>query len=489
MRRPFLVVRDHASKHRLGKGEASRVARRHFNLGGYPAGKANEGLTKPPPTGRRLAWRRAMHNRWAAQPRPSLARMYQLDPRHLQQLRRTPLAGIGANVLFLGLTSMLTDISSEMVASVLPIYLVYTIGLTPLQFGFVDGLSQAVAAFARLASGPFADRWQRDREIAAAGYGLSALCRPLLLAAGSSWGLTSLAIALERVGKGIRTSPRDSLISLSSDPARLGLAFGVHRALDTAGALAGPLVAFAILAALPQAFDVVLVTSFFIAVAGLAALLCFVRNVPRAAPGTAPDERRTTLGAAALAMLGDRRLRALLLAGTVLGLFTIGDSFVFLELQHRLSTRPEWFPLFYAVTALAYLALAIPAGSLGDRFGRSRTFLAGHALLVLAGVVLLEAGGHAAGALAALVLLGAYYACTDGVLMAIASRFVPVEWRASGLGLVASANGVARLVASLLFGALWNWRSMEFALTVFSIGLAAAIGLAATALARAQVRE
>lgn len=414
--------------------------------------------------------------------------MYQLDPRNLRQLRRAPLAGIGANVFFLGLTSMLTDVSSEMVASILPIYLVYAIGLTPLQFGFVDGLSQAVAAFARLASGPFADRWRRDREVAAAGYGLSALCRPLLLAAGSSWGLTSLAIALERVGKGIRTSPRDSLISFSSDPSRLGLAFGIHRALDTAGALAGPLLAFAILAALPQAYDVVLVTSFFVAIAGLAALLCFVRNVPRTPHGEAIGAPPATLAAAARAMLADRRLRALLLAGAALGVFTIGDSFIFLELQHRLATRPGWFPLFYAVTALAYLALAIPAGSLGDRFGRGRTFLAGHALLVLAGVVLIFAGGHLAGALAALGLLGAYYACTDGVLMAIASRFVPVEWRASGLGLVASANGVARLAASLLFGALWNWRSMEFAVTFFSIGLAFAIGLATIAFARAQVR-
>jgi MFS family permease len=399
--------------------------------------------------------------------------MYHLDAENLQGLRRMRLAGIGANVYFLGLTSMLTDVSSEMVASILPIYFVFSMGLTPLQFGFVDGLSQGAAALARLLSGVIADRWQRNREVAALGYGLSAICRLLMLAAGSAWGLASAVIALDRIGKGIRTSPRDALISLSTRPERLGMAFGVHRALDTAGALLGPLVAFAILALTAQAFDLVFVTSFFIAVAGFAALVCFVRNVRPTGNGPV-DAHRPTLRAAA-ALLRDPRIRALLGVGTALGLFTVADAFVFLLLQRRLSTQPSWFPLFYAVTSLAYLALAIPAGGLGDRFGRGRMLLVGHALLLLAGIDLLACGSNVAGGVLALVLLGAYYACTDGVLMALASRFVPEALRGSGLGIVATANGVARLLASLMFGALWDWRSMEFALLVFCAGLACAL--------------
>ena len=150
--------------------------------------------------------------------------MYPIEQKHLQELRRGRLAGVGPNVYFLGLTSLLTDISSEMVTSILPLYLVLALGLTPLRFGLVDGLSQAVAAFARLGSGLLADRWRSNRGVAAAGYGLSALSRLLLLAAGNAWGLLSAAIVLDRVGKGIRTSPRDALISLSSSPERLGLA-------------------------------------------------------------------------------------------------------------------------------------------------------------------------------------------------------------------------------------------------------------------------
>ena len=413
--------------------------------------------------------------------------MYQLDSANLQHLRRMRFAGIGANVFFLGITSMLTDISSEMVVSILPIYFVLAVGLTPLQFGVLDGLSQGAAALARVASGLFADRWRRNREVAALGYGLSALCRPLMLAAGSAWGVASLAIALDRIGKGIRTSPRDSLISLSADPQQLGMAFGIHRALDTAGALLGPLVAFGILALIAQAFDLVFVTSFFVAIAGLAALVCFVRDPPRAAP-SAPAARRPT-AADAFALTRDPRVRKLVTAGSLLGLFTVADAFVFLLLQRKLSTQPAWFPLFYAVTSAIYLALAIPAGGLGDRIGRARMFLIGHGLLVLAGVDLLVAGSSIAGGLLALGLLGAYYACTDGVLMALTSRYVPTELRASGLGIVATANGVARWAGSMIFGALWNARSMEFAMSVFTLGLAGILAFVAIGFARLDERR
>jgi MFS family permease len=399
--------------------------------------------------------------------------MYQLDPKRLQDLRFARVSGIAANVWFLGLTSLLTDVSSEMVTAILPIWFVFAMGMTPLQFGFIDGLSQGVAAIARLASGWVGDRWRRHRDVAALGYGLSAVCKIGLLAAGGAWGLASAAIAFDRIGKGIRTSPRDSLISLSAAPGRLGLAFGIHRALDTAGALLGPLGAFALLAALPRAFDLVFVTSFFIAIAGLAAIVCFVREVATPQEPGVPTRRPSMTEA--FGLLRDARLRAVTAVGFVLGIFTTADAFVYLALQQKLSTQPAWFPLFYALTALAYLALAIPAGALGDRFGRTRMFLVGHVLLALAGVDLLVMPAGAPGALLALALLGAYYACTDGVLMALASAFIAPALRGSGLGIVATSNGVARLFASLLFGALWQARGMAFALTLFAAGLGCAL--------------
>ena len=166
---------------------------------------------------------------------------------HRALFHSTLRSGVGRTVILLGVVSMLTDISSEMVATVLPLYLIYTVGLTPLQFGVVDGIYQGGAVLVRVASGFIADRTKRHKEVALAGYGLSALCRPLLIVFGSAWGALAAVIFLDRTGKGIRTAPRDALISLSTTPERLGTAFGIHRALDTTGAMIGPLLAFGLL--------------------------------------------------------------------------------------------------------------------------------------------------------------------------------------------------------------------------------------------------
>src|SRR5918911_2663138 len=156
---------------------------------------------------------------------------------------------VSQNVVSLGLTSLFTDISSEMVSTVLPLYLVFFLRFTPLQFGMLDGLYQGGAALIRLVGGLAADRSQRYKEVAGLGYGLSALSKVgLLLGAAGGPGLLAGALFVDRTGKGIRTAPRDALISLSSRPEQLGTSFAVHRALDTCGAMLGPLVAFGLLA-------------------------------------------------------------------------------------------------------------------------------------------------------------------------------------------------------------------------------------------------
>lgn len=200
---------------------------------------------------------------------------------------------VSGTVWALGFTSLFTDVSSEMVATVLPVYLVLYLGLTPFQFGIVDGLYHGVTALLRLASGVAVDRTGRSKEIALAGYGASAVSRLAMLAAGASWPLIASVVAFDRAAKGARAVPRDVLISLSSRPDGLATAFGVHRALDSAGAMLGPLVALAILGTLPNAFDVVFVASFSVAVVGLGVLSLFVTNAerprsPAPAPAVAP---------------------------------------------------------------------------------------------------------------------------------------------------------------------------------------------------------
>jgi MFS family permease len=392
---------------------------------------------------------------------------------------------VSRTVLLLGIVSLLTDVSSEMVATVLPLYLVYTLGYSPLAFGFVDGLYQGAGALVRVGSGFVADRWQRHKEVAALGYGLSAISRlGLLVASSTAW--IGATVFVERTGKGIRTSPRDAMISLSSPRDELGTAFGVHRALDTAGAMLGPLVAFGLLLVAPLSFDAVFVVSFCFALLGLGVLTLFVQNpAPAAETAAEPAARadRVSLRAAA-GLLRVPRFRMLVIVGAALGLVTISDGFLYLTVQRRLDFDPSFFPLLFVGTALVYMLLAVPAGRLADRIGRGKVFLGGYGLLLLAYCLLLLPTLGTGELLLYLGLFGAYYAATDGVLMALGSAVVPDELRASGLGLLVTATSIARLLASILFGALWTLFGEEAAIFAFAAALTLALPLAATAIVR-----
>jgi MFS family permease len=398
---------------------------------------------------------------------------------------------VSRTVVLLGLVSLFTDISAEMVATVLPLYLVFNLGLSPLQFGAVDGVYQGAAALVRVAGGFVGDRWRRYKEVAAVGYGVSAVCKLAFLPVGAAWTALTWIVFIDRTGKGIRTAPRDALISLSTPRERLGTAFGVHRALDTAGAMIGPLLAFTMLTFIVGAFDAIFVVSFCLAVIGFGILVTFVRN-PKAssAPATGdPEEEgeRASLRSAA-ALLLDRHFRTLVLIGSGLALATVSDGFVYLTLQRRLDFDPTYLPLLYVGTALAYMLLAIPAGRLADAVGRGRVFLAGYGLLVLGYASLLLPTAGIGQLFVYLFLFGAFFAATDGVLMALASAVVPEHLRASGLSLLVSATSLARLLSSVLFGALWTAFGVDVAVGCFAGALAVAIPLAAAMLARAQGR-
>lgn len=394
----------------------------------------------------------------------------------LREGLRRGFRGVGPNVWFLGLTSLLTDASSEMVASVLPVYLVLHLGISPLGYGVVDGLQHAVTALVRLAGGALADRRGAYKEIAFAGYAVSAACRLALLPAGGSLPALAAVAAADRMGKGLRTAPRDALVSLSSRPESLGVAFGVHRSLDALGALLGPVVAFALLASRPDAFRELFVVSFLVAVAGVGALLLLVRG---ARPHGANSPAR---GAAYGALLRAPGLRGLVIAATALGFATVGDGFLYLVMQRRGLVSAAQFPLLFVATSACYFALAAPAGRLADRFGRRATFLAGHALLVPAyAAVLLPVDGLLVPALG-VVLLGAYYAATDGVAMALAASWLAPAERASGLALVATASGLARFAASIGFGILWTANGEGTALAIFAGLLVLALFAARAAL-------
>ncbi len=390
---------------------------------------------------------------------------------------------VSRNVIFLGVNSFLTDISSEMVSTILPLYLLFTLRLAPLQFGIIDGLYQGGSVLVRVASGYLSDRSHNPKGVAATGYGLSAICKlGFLVIRGPFVALTAL-VMVDRVGKGIRTAPRDALISLSTPKSGLGNAFGVHRAMDTAGAMIGPLIAFGILALAPDGFDAIFVVSFCFAVAGLALLLLFVRN-PVRSTGEESDTRQRLTVRDASSVMSAPGFRLLVGVGGLLSLVTVSDSFLYLTLQDQLGFSVGFFPLLFVATALIYMLLAVPFGRLADRIGRAPVFLGGYVVLAAAYATLLLPDFSGLQVIATLVLLGAYYAMTDGVLQALASSLVPDELRGTGLGLLSTATGLARLVASIVFGLTWTVWGLQVSLAIFLLGLVVTCAIAGVAFRR-----
>jgi MFS family permease len=377
--------------------------------------------------------------------------------------RATARPVIARTVWLLGLVSCFTDISAEMVSSILPVYLFVHLQLSAVQFGVIDGLYQGVTALARLASGIVADRWRQYKLVATLGYGLSAVCKLGLLATGSAWSAVAAVVSADRLGKGIRTAPRDALISLSTRPTDLASAFGVHRALDTVGVLAGPLLAFWILSAMPSRFDAIFVVSFAIALIGIAVLVLLV------------DDRRDVAGAPRLTvdlldLLRNRPFVTIAAVAALTSFVVVSDAFLYLLIQWKRGSGAEWIPLLYAGTATAYLVLAAPLGRAADRIGRVPVFVMGLACMVLvyAGVASLDIQLWTLPLL--LLLHGAFYASTDGVIAALASGSTPALVRASGLAALNTATSLTRLAGSVIVGVVWSWRGPG---TVVTFALAA----------------
>ncbi|MDQ4503530.1 MFS transporter [Sinomonas sp. ASV322] len=382
-------------------------------------------------------------------------------------------------ILALGVTSLLTDISSESVAAVLPLYITASLGLSTIAYGFVDGIYQGISSSVRIAAGWTADRTGSQKWIAFAGYGLSALARMALLVA-DGFGSLAAVIAVDRVGKGIRTAPRDALIRFAAQPEHIGRSFGVHRMLDTVGAALGPVLAFVILLVIPNGYRVVFIASLAFAVIGVAVLGLFVPNERRRHPATAREPRPGWRDVNTPAM------RRLLLVAGALGLLTVGDGFLYLVLQSRTSFAAEWFPLLYVGTNVAYLLLAIPMGRLADRWGRTRVFIAGHGALLAAYVSAVLPWAGLPATLATLALLGAFYAATDGVLAALAGLLSPQRAAASGIAAAQTVVAVARLISSTGFGLLWYAVGGAPALWIMAAGLVLVLPLAVLLLRAAQ---
>ena len=356
--------------------------------------------------------------------------------------RERLLEGLPPNVFQLGLVSFFADVSSEMLYPLIPIFLTGVLGAPVAAVGLIEGLAEGTASVLKSVSGWWSDRVRRRKPLIFGGYTLSAVAKPLLGLAGG-WLFALFARMTDRVGKGIRGAPRDSLLADSIDPRYRGKAFGWHRGMDSVGAVVGPLLALALLAALHGDIRSVLLLAFVPGVAG-AALVLLVKEKRHAAK---------TAERPALRLL-PRQFRAYLL---VWGLFALTNSSdVFLILRARsLGFSTVAVVLAYAVYNLVY-ALASPVlGGLSDKVGRRRVLRAG--LVVFAAVYVGFAfAGQAWMVWPLFAVYGFYIAATDGVGKALAIDLVPDSVRGTAIGVFGTVSGVAAVVASVVAGLLWD---------------------------------
>lgn len=382
--------------------------------------------------------------------------------------------GVPGTVFALGTVSLLTDISAEMVTAFMPVYLLFTLQLTYAQFGLLDGIYTGATALLRLVGGYVSDRVQRPKAVALAGYGLSAVTKLLFPVASSSAVGIGAVLSADRAGKGLRTAPRDALISLATPPDRLGVAFGVHRTMDTIGAMIGPLVTFFVLAYLGTAGGPVFTISFLFALLGVIVLVFFVREeTPTKAAALAA--RAAVSVRAGLRLLREPRMRRSTVAAALLGLATLSDAFLFVVLQKASGVGADLLPLLPLGTAVVFLLAATPVGRLADRLGRWRVFFAGHVLLLGAYLLMVGPVDGLPLVFAGLALHGLFYAATDGVLSAHGGTLVPAPLRASGLSILQTGQALARLVSSVCFGVLLQYLAFDTALWIAILTLTGAL--------------
>jgi len=374
-------------------------------------------------------------------------------------------AKTGKNILLLGLVSFLNDISSEIIQPVLPLFL-SSLGVGSLAVGLVGGFSEGLPSLIKLLSGCWSDRMGRRKPLVVGGYALSALGK-ILLAAASSWPAVFLLKSLERCGKGLRSAPRDAMISESVSADARGRGFGLHRAMDSAGAVIGSLLAYSLWQAGLSFSSIFLVAG----VLALLALLPFAKvKESYSAPkcdyswrlSDIPPDLGRFLVIACLFALGNFSYM----------FFILRAQGIFSEGQAAASAI-----LLYALFNLTYALLALPAGIWSDRIGRRKVLAAGYGLFALTalGFALVKS---LAGLILLFALYGLVYALVDGSERAFVSDLSPPGLRGSALGLYSGTLGLAAIASSLLAGAIWELWGPE-ATFIFGAGAAglAAVGL------------
>jgi MFS family permease len=394
-------------------------------------------------------------------------------PRSLFRWRKIP-----GSVWALGLVSLFMDLSSEMIHALLPLYLVSVLGASTLTVGFIEGIAEATASITKIFSGALSDYLGKRKLLAALGYGIAAVTKPVFPLA-SSITLLTAARFVDRIGKGIRGAPRDALVADLTPADLRGTAFGLRQSLDTVGAVLGPLAAIVFMAVFADNFTTVFWIAVVPAFISLAIIVFGVREPER------PLNARSIRSPFSRSELARLDITYWMVVG-VSAIFTMArfsEAFLLLRAQ-SVGLHLTFVPVVMVVMNVVYSLSAWPAGALSDGIGRYRLIVAGFAMLILADIVL-ALGNNVSTVLIGVALWGLHMGLTQGLLAALVADTAPPELRGTAFGIFNLVSGVALLAASIVAGALWDLVGPTG--TFVAGALITAIGLIAFPLARRKV--
>ena len=373
--------------------------------------------------------------------------------------RQGLMAGVSTNVLVLGIVSLLTDMSSEMIYPILPLFLT-GIGATGLIIGLIEGAAETTASLVKVLSGWYSDKFNKRKRFIFAGYGLSSATKPLLAFVTNYWQVLGIRV-VERVGKGIRSAPRDALIADSTSPEKRGKAFGFHKAMDSTGAVIGPLLVLPVLltaaSVTNDTYRLIFLLSAIPAFLALVVIVLFVREKE------GESVRRPSRFIPELKRMGSKYWALM----AVVGVFFLGEvSYAFFVLRGQdIGLSDVEIILLYVLFNVVFVLLAIPSGSLSDRWGRRPVIAVSFLLFALTCATMALAQNWSA-LLLGFVLFGLYKGTSEGVFKAFVTDVSPSELRATALGGYYTIMGLVMLPGGVTIGLLWDqigpWAAFAF---------------------------
>jgi MFS family permease len=372
------------------------------------------------------------------------------------------------NVTALGLVSFFTDFSTEMVLGVLPFFIVSTLGASRALLGVIEGSAELTSYAFRMVSGSLSDKVGKRKAFIVAGYGLSTITKPFF-AASSSWIDAFVVRFGDRMGKGIRTAPRDALIADSVSESKVAKAFGIHRTIDQLGAIVGPIAAFGLL----QVVDIrgIFLLSLIPGAIAVLILVFFVKEIVVKKSSTARMSVFSNIGRV---IKGNRPFVLLLVIAGIFGIGAFNFPFILLRASD-LGIAENLIPLIYATLNIAHTAIGIPSGILADKVGKEKVLMIGYSVFAVSAILMLMLSGNALDAYILAAIFGLYLGISETVQRAVIPRYVASELRGTAYGLYNVVAGTTFFVANVVFGFLWDNFSLTAAVSYSMITATAAV--------------